>query len=590
MKENQKLKITGTMLEKSQLEKHLEKIASSHNTTSKSQKDTYPVPQLIENFKTIEEVYNILNEHLKLGINIHPAGEWLLDNFYIIEETVKQIQKELPLNKYMNFVGISNGEYKGFARIYVLASEIVAYTDNKIERENLEDYLISYQRKKTLSMDEIWNIGVFLQIAIIENITDICAQIYSSQIQKYRAENIAERLVENKDKSQTKFKNTKIEKEFFQDMRYPFIEYMSYILKRYGKKANAYLNVLEEVVEKLGTTVSDVIKKEHFEIATQKVLMGNSITSIKEIQRINFLDIFEKINGVEEILKKDPANVYEKMDYKTKEYYRGKIKEISKKTKISEIYIARKMLELAQENTNDKEKNLQLNQDNVQEQDSEQTETNKSKTTKKTHIGYYLIDNGINKLYEKLEYTNKKEKTPQAKTKIYITTIEILTIILSAILSYILNLKIRSTGLAVVSFILFLLPSSEVIIQIIQAILSKTVKPKLIPKMDFSNGIDEDNTTMVVIPTIVKNKEKVAEMFKKLEVYYLANKSPNLYFTLLGDCSESNMQEEKFDIEVIQEGLNQVERLNKKYQNQDFPIFNFIYRKREWNEKEGSYL
>ena len=477
MKENQKLKITGTMLEKSQLEKHLEKIASSHNTTSKSQKDTYPVPQLIENFKTIEEVYNILNEHLKLGINIHPAGEWLLDNFYIIEETVKQIQKELPLNKYMNFVGISNGEYKGFARIYVLASEIVAYTDNKIDRENLEDYLISYQRKKTLSMDEIWNIGIFLQIAIIENITDICAQIYSSQIQKYRAENIAERLVENKDKSQTKFKNTKIEKEFFQDMRYPFIEYMSYILKRYGKKANAYLNVLEEVVEKLGTTVSDVIKKEHFEIATRKVLMGNSITSIKEIQRINFLDIFEKINGVEEILKKDPANVYEKMDYKTKEYYRGKIKEISKKTKISEIYIARKMLELAQENTNDKEKNLQLNQDNVQEQDSEQTETNKSKTTKKTHIGYYLIDNGINKLYEKLEYTNKKEKTPQAKTKIYITSIGVLTIILSAILSYILNLKIRSTGLAVVSFILFLIPSSEVIIQIIQAILSKTVKP-----------------------------------------------------------------------------------------------------------------
>ena len=564
MKENQKLNITGTMLEKSQLEKHLEKIASSHNTTTKSQKDTYPVPQLIENFKTIEEVYNILNEHLKLGINIHPAGEWLLDNFYIIEETVKQIQKELPLNKYTNFVGISNGEYKGFARIYVLASEIVAYTDNKIERENLEDYLISYQKKKTLSMDEIWNIGIFLQISIIENITDICAQIYSSQIQKYRAENIAERLVENKDKTQTKFKNTKIEKEIFQDMRYPFIEYMSYILKRYGKKANAYLNVLEEVVEKLGTTVSDVIKKEHFEIATQKVLMGNSITSIKEIQRINFLEIFEKINGVEELLKKDPANVYEKMDYKTKEYYRGKIKEISKKTKISEIYIARKMLELAQEN--------------LQE------------TSKKAHMGYYLIDNGINELYKKLEYANKKEKTPQTKTKIYITTIGILTIILSAILSYILNLKIKNTGLAVVSFILFLIPSSEVIVQIIQTILNKTVKPKLIPKMDFSNGIDKENSAMVVIPTIVKSKEKVAKMFENLEVYYLANKSPNLYFTLLGDCSESSMQEEKFDSEVIQEGLNQVERLNKKYPNQEFQIFNFVYRKREWNEKEGSYL
>ena len=580
MKENRKLKITGTMLEKKQLEKHLEKIASSHNTTSKSQKDTYPVPQLLENFKTIEEVYNLLNEHLKLGINIHPAGEWILDNFYIIEETVKQIKKELPLNKYTNFVGIANGEYKGFARIYVLATEIVAYTDNKIERQQLEDYLISYQSKKTLSMDEIWNIGMFLQIAIIENITDICAQIYSSQIQKYRAENIAERLVENKDRTQIKFKNTKIEKEIFQDMRYPFIEYMSYILKRYGKKGNAYLNVLEEVVEKLGTTVSDVIKKEHFEIATQKVLIGNSITSIKEIQRINFLEIFEKINGVEEILKQDPANVYEKMDYKTKEYYRGKIKEISKKTKISEIYIARKMLELAQDYL----------KENQSEEEHSQVNQDKTKISKKTHIGYYLIDNGINKLYEKLEYTNQKEKTPETKVKIYITTISVLTIICSIFLSYILNIKIKNTGLAVISFLLFLIPSSEVIIQIAQTILNKTVKPKLIPKIDFSNGIDKENATMVVIPTIVKSKEKVAEMFKNLEVYYLANKSDNLYFTLLGDCSESCMQEEKFDEEVIQEGLKQVERLNKKYQNQEFPIFNFIYRKREWNEKESSYL
>ena len=89
------------------------------NTMAKTQKDTYPVPQRIENFKTREEVFNLLNEHLKLGINIHPAGEWLLDNFYIIEETVKQIQKELPLNKYTNFVGIANGEYKGLSLIHI---------------------------------------------------------------------------------------------------------------------------------------------------------------------------------------------------------------------------------------------------------------------------------------------------------------------------------------------------------------------------------------------------------------------------------------------------------------------------------------
>lgn len=407
LKINKVLKINGTLLDKNQLEKHLQKVASSHNLSNKSQKDTYPVPQMLENFKTIEQVYQLLNEHLKLGISIHPAGEWLLDNLYIIEETVKQIEKELTLKKYTNFVGVANGPYKGFARIYVLASEIVAYTDNKIERKDLEDYLASYQTKKTLSMEEIWNIGIFLQIAIIENIREICEKIYSCQIQKYKAESIAERLVENKEKAKQNFKASqvkKLEKDIFEDMKYPFIEYLSYILKRYGKKGYSYQKALEEVVEMAGSTVSEVIKKEHFDMAVRKVSIGNSITSMKKIQRINFLEIFEKINGVEEILRQDPSQVYEKMDDKTKEYYRNKIKEISKKTKISEIYISRKALELA--------KNADIK-------------------SKQAHIGYYLIDKGVNALYDVLQYKVSRKMNPRDKTKAYLLGISVLSILLS---------------------------------------------------------------------------------------------------------------------------------------------------------------
>ena len=86
MKTNKVLKINGIALDKKQLCNHLEKIASGHNLVNKSDKRTYPVPHLKESFNVIKEVYNLLNEHLKLGIGIHPAGEWLLDNLYIIEE------------------------------------------------------------------------------------------------------------------------------------------------------------------------------------------------------------------------------------------------------------------------------------------------------------------------------------------------------------------------------------------------------------------------------------------------------------------------------------------------------------------------
>ncbi len=463
MKVNKILKIDGTPLDKSQLEQHLQKIASNHNLVSKSEKNTYPVPHLLESFKVIQEVYNLLNEHLKLGISIHPAGEWLLDNLYVIEECVKQIEKELSLKKYTSFLGIANGTYKGFARIYVLASEIVAYTDNRIERKDLESYLASYQTKKTLSMEEIWNIGIFLEIAIIENIREVCEKIYISQIEKYKAENIVERLVENKTKQEQVFKNNtfkKMEKNLFNDMQYSFVEYMSYILKRYGKKGYSYLKALEEIIELTGTTVSDIIKKEHFDIAVRKVTIGNSITSIKKIQRINFLEIFEEINGVEELLKQDPSGVYEKMDNKTKEYYRNKIKEISKKTKISEIYITRKLLEIA-------DKNIEKG--------------------KKGHIGYYLIDDGIDELYIMLKYKRRNITDTKEKTKIYITVILVLTLVISFYLASALNNNINNNIILIISWILFFVPSSEIVNQIISYILSKLVKPKLIPKLDLSS-------------------------------------------------------------------------------------------------------
>ncbi len=109
--------------------------------------------------------------------------------------------------------------------------------------------------------------------------------------------------------------------------------------------------------------------------------MANCIISMKKIQRINFLEIFEKINGVEEILNRDPTNIYNKMEYKTKELYRNNIKELAKQSNISEIYISRKILELCQ-------------RPNLKE--------------KQKHIGYYLIDDGRKELCYELGINEKK--------------------------------------------------------------------------------------------------------------------------------------------------------------------------------------
>ena len=554
--------VNGIVLDKNQLQKYLENMASEHILCSKSSKETYPIPRLKDNFNYITKTYDILNLNLKTGVQIHPAGEWLLDNYYVIEETVKGIIKELPLKKYRNFIGMANGEYKGYARIYCLAYEIVLYTDGKLELENIKEFLKSYQNKKTLNMEEIWDINLFFKIVLIEKIRRICESIYSAQIQKLKVESLVERFLEKKSKEEQQFKIVYDAKNVdIGGNRYQFIEYLSYKLKKYGRQGIPYLNILEEEVKKQGLTVEEISKKEHYDIAIKKVSMGNSIRSIHELQRMNFVKVFESINGVEEILKQDPVNVYENMDYTTKEYYRNRVKEISKKIKLSEIYISQKALELAS---------------SVYNQDGK---------VKRAHIGYYLVDNGINELYKTLQVDTQNTFN---RVNIYISAISIISLILSIILS--ISLRTQNIIFIILELILIFIPTSEAVIKIVQTILNKAVKPKLIPKMDFSSGIPEEYTTMVVIPTVLDNGRKTKELLEKLEVFYLANKSENIYFTLLGDCTTSKNKKEPYDNEIIENAEITLKQLNSKYVKDGLPIFNFIYRNRLWNGKEENFL
>ena len=569
MKKYKKLNIRGTLLDRNQLAKHIEKTASDHSIKSFSNKDTYPIPNLIEDYKFILETYNLLTRHLKLGIKIHSAGEWILDNFYVIEETVKVIQKELPLKKYKKMIGLSNDRYLGFARSYVLAEEIVAFSDCKIDRELIDIALHAYQRKKLLSMDELCNIGVFLKISIISHIRELCEKIYSSQIQKYKAESIIERLVESRDYSNLKFINPdkyiRVSEEKF---KYSFIEYMSYKLKKYGKKAVGYQEVLEKEVQKLGLTIPEVIQKEHFHIANIKITMGNCITSIREINRVDFSELFSYMNASEEILKLDPSGTYNKMDEESKSYYRRIIDEKSKKSKISEIYIAEKIIELCKRYENS---------DNPVD-------------LKKSHVGYYLVKEGINELNEILEIKTSKKYNYKLKARFYIAFNVIFPIYL-CFLIYVLSQYItRNPIISVIFSILLYVPISEINLRIVNYFMGKFKSPVIIPKMDYEEGIPEELATFVVIPTILKSKEKVKEMFEKLEVYYLANKSENIYFALLGDCSEETDKTKSFDEEVISSGLEFCNKLNEKYKTEKFNKFHFLYRERTWNHCENAYI
>lgn len=557
------LNISGALLDEKQLLEHIEKIANNHNIKMFSDKDTYPIYNLNVNYRFILETYKLLNEHIKLGIKIHSAGEWILDNFYIIEEIAKTIRKELSIKKYRKMIGISSGQYNGFARIYLLAEEIVSYTDCKLDSTIIYKCLEAYQKNKMLSIDEIENFGIFLKISIINKIKNICEKIYSSEIQRFKAESIIERVIENKSQNDQKFSNSfKTYNNFEDELKYPFIEYMCYKLKKYGKNATEYQEILEEEVSKLGLSCFDVVQKEHLFIANLKITVGNCIKSLRDISRINFGELLVGINGTEVILNNDPEKVYPFMDQESKNYYKNIIDKLSKKTKISEIYIAEKIIELC----------------------------NKGETPKKRHVGYYIIDDGYIELLSVLQNKNIKQRTLQFKARLYISSFFAISLFLDFIITMLFYINSLNNFLTILLSIFIFIPISEITIRIMNYLLGKFKKPSFIPKLDYENGIPDDKKTFIVIPTILNSEEKVKEMMRKLEVYYLANPQNNLFFALLGDVTESDLQTEKIDKNIIRVGNDEIKRLNEKYKLNGFDRFHFLYRKREWNKGEGKFI
>ena len=222
---------------------------------------------------------------------------------------------------------------------------------------------------------------------------------------------------------------------------------------------------------------------------------------------------------------------------------------------------------------------------------------NLENTIYKKHVGYYLIDDGLSELKEKIGYKNigiqkLKNKISKSKENYYIGTIIIFTMLIGCyiITSSLLNDNNKDLWRYILTVLVILVPCSEIAISIFNWSLSVLIRPSFIPKMDLDKEIPEKYSTVVVIPTLLNNPSRVVELVNDLEIYYLANKQDNLYYALLGDFKDSDNQNEKDDKEINNAGILAIEKLNKKYCNSDKKIFFFLNRYRQYNIKEKKWI
>ena len=211
------------------------------------------------------------------------------------------------------------------------------------------------------------------------------------------------------------------------------------------------------------------------------------------------------------------------------------------------------------------------------------------------HVGYYLIDKGL----AQLEETAKLRRSPfetlcrvsrRFPLLLYVGAITLFTAIIT--MSFLATAQ--SDGLSgwVLGLIgiLSVVGASHLAIALVNWLATLLVKPKPLPRLDFSEGIPPESSTLVVVPTMLTSPENIAALIEALEVRFLANRGENLYFGLLTDFRDASAETLPEDEPLVNLARQGVEALNEKYRSSQGDIFFLFHRPRRWNPRERIWM
>ncbi|MGI9035854.1 MAG: GH36-type glycosyl hydrolase domain-containing protein [Pyrinomonadaceae bacterium] len=556
------------------LEQFAALLAAEQKEVAQPKKFRKLLPRLEENGRVLIKAYRSLSDAIRRERVISPAAEWLVDNFHIVEEQLREIREDLPRAFYGELPKLVGGDFAGYPRIYAIAFALIAHTDSRLDVETLRRFLAAYQQTTPLKIGELWALAITLRIALVENLRRLASRIVVARTEREEADALADEIVElsaHNPEELSAFVEKKLAAR--KDLGNAFIVQFTRQLREQDPLIAQACEVVEQRLQARGETTAQVVQAEHQRQAATQVSVGNIITSMRLLSTLDWQDFFESVSLVDRILERDPARVYQKMDFATRDRYRDVVERVGKRSSASELTIAESVVELA-----------------------EKAKKSNPADARKTHLGFYLIDEGLAALEREFNYRpllteRYKRLLLGHPAKIYFGLFSLLTFLLVFLLVDVAAHFGASLPVLIGFTILSLIPAADLALSLLNWNLTLALPPRVLPRMNTASGIPDDARAMVVIPTLLTSEAVAAELLEKLEVYYLANQDKNIYFALLGDFADAGAEETAADSAILETAIGGIEDLNKRYSAaEDAPRFHLFHRRRRRNEREKKWM
>ncbi len=555
------------------LEQHAETLARAQRVTTGRRRGRSVVPRVEENGRSLLKSYRAEAQAIREGRSITPAAEWLVDNFHIVEEQIREIHDDLPPSFYRELPKLVEGHLEGFPRVLGIAWAFVAHTDSRFDPEMLHRFVRAYQRVAPLTIGELWAVAIALRIVLVENLRRLAERIVRSRAAREEADGLADGLLGVPGRTRLS-PATALRR--FEDvpLARAFAVQLAQRLREQDPAVMPALRWLDERLAEQRTTVDNLVDIELQSQGAANVTVRNVISSMRFMSVFDWESFFEGVSLVDETLRGGAE--FSAMDFQTRDRYRHAVEEIARGSGRSELEVSAEALRRAQRPSGD---------------------AGGGPGDRQGDPGYYLIAKGRSGFEADL---GCRISPMRRVLRAYVTTANpgyVLTLAVVSVALVALPLsQLGAAGIgpasAIFLAILLLFPASDLAVALVNRAVTEIIGPRSLPKLELRDGVPASLRTIVVVPTLLTSEDEIHELIDRLEVHYLATPDGAVHFALLSDWTDSTVEHAPGDDDLLAAATAGIARLNALHGavpggGQRFFL---LHRRRVWNESERKWM
>ena len=522
-----------------------------------------------DNAKKILEVYRATNAAQGRGETVTPAAQWLLDNNYLVEETIFQIKRDLPRRFYRQLPTLKLADGTSIPRALAIAWAYVAHSDSSVSSQMFKAIVEGFQSVEPMKIGEIWALPSLLRFVLVENLRRLAVRVNRSRDMRQIANDVADRVLASKEDDDKAILSAYT--AHAQDTT--FATQLLYRLRDGSQNAGKALEWLEGELEKSGSDAEEIIIGEHRTLSSGNVTTGNIIRGLRLINDVDWTYWFEEVSRVDALLRE--RTDFNALDFASRDQYRQSIEDLARRSNLSEFRVAEKATELAAE--------------------ASAKESAEPSAAERSDVGFFLVGPRRKEFERAIGYrAGPALRLNRAFRKTGWLGIVLPVFALTVLLLGLTGGALQALGLPVpaivLMLVLFAVPASEGALGFFNTVVLLFLKPTRLVGYEFKDGVPASARTLVVVPSLIGSRDDVEENIRNIEVHHLANTSSELYFALLSDWPDSETEISQADIEILDFAKAQIVRLNQRYPAEGAPRFHLLHRHRLYNPSQGCWM